>query len=143
MAGYLSKWKHLRKLSVSPFNNEPLVGEYLRGSRIVYYSKPRSEHVCLPGPLNEALITEYFKGVAKAASGCILEVAQRECGTIYWDTPRAKRYVDRTYVLISYCFHQPLSPHPLLTSHNYIMFNLGAECSIIEKKPQNMLYKTR
>lgn len=92
--GYLSKWKHLRKLSVSPFNNEPLVGEYLRGSQIVYYSKPRSEHVCLPGPLNEKLITEYFKGVAKAASGCILEVAQRECGTIYWDAPRAKQYVD-------------------------------------------------
>ena len=30
---YLSKWGNLRKLSVSPFNNENLVGEYLRGTR--------------------------------------------------------------------------------------------------------------
>ena len=91
---YLSKWKNLRKLSVSPFNNEALVGEYLRGTNIVYYSKPRAEYVTNPGPLNEDGIRKYFEGVAKSASGCLFEVAQREVGTIYSDYERGRRYVE-------------------------------------------------
>lgn len=90
---YLSKWKNLRKLSVSPFNNEQQVGEYLRGSNVIYYSKPRAEYVTNPGPLDEDGIRKYFKGVAEAASGCLFEVAQREVGTIYGDYDRGKRYV--------------------------------------------------
>lgn len=91
---HLSKWKNLRKLSVSPFNNENLVGDYLRGSNIVYYSKPRAEHVTIPGPLNEEAIIDCFKGIARAASGCMLEIAQREVGTIFGDYERGRRYVE-------------------------------------------------
>ncbi|MFA6947644.1 MAG: hypothetical protein WCQ72_01545 [Eubacteriales bacterium] len=91
---YLSKWKNLRKLSVSPFNNETQVGEYLRGTDIVYYSKPRAEFVTNEGPLDEDGIIECFKGIAQASSGCILEVAQREVGTIYNDINRGRRYVE-------------------------------------------------
>lgn len=90
---YLSKWKNLRKLSVSPFNNEPLVGEYLRGSNVVYYSKPRAELVTNPGPLDEDALRKYFKGVCEAASGCLFEIAQREVGTIFGDFQRGRRYV--------------------------------------------------
>ena len=92
--GYLSKWKNLRKLSVSPFNNENQIGEYLRGSNVIYYSKPRAEFVTTKGPLDEDAIRLYFKGVAEAASGCLLEVAQREVGTIFGDFNRGKRYVE-------------------------------------------------
>ena len=91
---YLSKWDNLRKLSVSPFNNEPLVGEYLRGSRVVYYSKPRAEIVTNAGPLNEDAVRECFRDISKAASGCMLEVAQREVGTIRGDYERGRRYVE-------------------------------------------------
>lgn len=91
---HISKWKNLRKLSVSPFNNERQVGEYLRGSNIVYYSKPRAEHVTIAGPLNEDAIIDCFKGIAEAASGCMLEVAQREVGTIFGDYQRGRRYVE-------------------------------------------------
>ena len=90
---YLSKWPSLRKLSVSPFNNEPLVGEYLRGSNVVYYSKPRAEYVTNRGPLDEEALRAYFKGVFEASSGCLLEVAQREVGTIYGDYNRGREYV--------------------------------------------------
>lgn len=90
---YLSKWKNLRKLSVSPFNDMYRVGEYLRGSRVVFYSKPRAEHLTMEGPLDEDVITKYFGEVAKAASGCMLEVAQREAGTIFHDPQRGRRYV--------------------------------------------------
>lgn len=91
--GYLSKWPKLRKLSVSPFNNEARIGEYLRGSRVVYYSKPRAEFVTGTGPLDEAAIMANFKGVCAAASGCLLEIAQREVGTIFGDYERGRRYV--------------------------------------------------
>lgn len=91
---YLSKWKNLRKLSVSPFNNEPQIGEYLRGSNIVYYSKPRAEYVTNPGPLDEDALRSYFKGVCEAASGCLFEMAQREVGTIFGDFNRGRRYVE-------------------------------------------------
>lgn len=90
---YLSKWPNLRKLSVSPFNNEEQVGEYLRGSNVVYYSKPRAEFVTNPGPLDEDALRTYFKGVCHAARGCLFEMAQREVGTIFGDFERGRRYV--------------------------------------------------
>lgn len=90
---YLSKWTNLRKLSVSPFNDERKVGEFLRGTRVVYYSKPRAEYVTNPGPLDEDALRRYFRGVAEAASGCLFEVAQREVGTIFGDFERGRRYV--------------------------------------------------
>jgi hypothetical protein len=90
---YLSKWTNLRKLSVAPFNDEPRVGEYLRGSRVVYYSKPRAEFVTCAGPLDDEAITAYFKGVCEAASGCLFEIAQREVGTIFGDFERGRHYV--------------------------------------------------
>ena len=90
---YLSKWTALRKLSVAPFNDEPRIGEYLRGSRVVYYSKPRAEFVTSDGPLNDEAITADFKGVCEAASGCLFEIAQREVGTIFGDFERGRHYV--------------------------------------------------
>jgi len=90
---YLSTWSKLRKLSVSPFNDEPRIGEYLRGTRVVYYCKPRAEFVTCDGPLNDEAITAYFKGVCEAASGCLFEIAQREVGTIFGDFERGRHYV--------------------------------------------------
>lgn len=90
---YLSTWCKLRKLSVSPFNDEPRIGELLRGSRVVYYCKPRAEFVTCDGPLNEEAIIAYFKGVCEAATGCLFEIAQREAGTIFGDFERGRRYV--------------------------------------------------
>ena len=90
---YLSKWSNLRKLSVSPFNNEERVGEYLRGTNVVYYSKPRAEFVTERGPMDEDALRTYFRGVCHAASGCLFEMAQREVGTIFGDFERGRRYV--------------------------------------------------
>lgn len=93
---YLSKWDNLRKLSVAPFNNEMQIGEYLRGSNVIYYSKPRAEFVTNPGPIDESALMEYYKEVFTASSGCLLEVAQREVGTIFGDFQRGRKYVELT-----------------------------------------------
>jgi len=91
---YLSKWENLRKLSVSPFNNEARIGEYLRGSRVVYYSKPRAELVTAPGAMNEEALYKDFKRICEAASGCLFEIGQREVMTLHGDAQRGKRYVE-------------------------------------------------
>lgn len=91
---YLSKWKKLRKLSVPPFNDEKKVGEYLRNTNVVYYSKPRAEYVTNPGPLDEDALRDYFKEVCECARGCLFEMAQREVGTIFGDYDRGRRYVE-------------------------------------------------
>ncbi len=90
---YLATWPHLRKLSVAPFNDEPRVGEFLRGTRVVYYCKPRAEFVTCDGPLDDNAIKTYFKGVCEAAGGCLFEIAQREVGTIFGDLERGRQYV--------------------------------------------------
>lgn len=90
---YLSRWPNLRKLSVSPFNDEPRLGEFLRGTRVVYYCKPRAEFVTCDGPLRDEAITAYFKGVCTAARGCLFEIAQREVGTLFGDAERGRHYV--------------------------------------------------
>lgn len=91
---YLSKWKNLRKLSVSPFNNEEQIGEYLRGSKVVYYSKPRAELVTAPEGMNEEALKKDFERICKAASGCLFEIGQREVMTLHGDIQRGKRYVE-------------------------------------------------
>ncbi len=91
---YLSKWTNLRKLSVSPFNNEPQVGEYLRGTKVIYYSKPRAEFVTHPGPMDEDALRKYFRMVCESASGCLFEMAQREVLTLFGDPERGRRYVE-------------------------------------------------
>ena len=91
---YISRWQNLRKLSVSPFNDEHKVGEYLRSTKVIYYSKPRAEFVTEPSGLDEDALRKYFKELAECASGCLFEVAQREVGTIYGDFERGRRYVE-------------------------------------------------
>ena len=91
---YLSKWENLRKLSVSPFNNEERVGEYLRGSNVVYYSKPRAELVSTPGSMDEEAVRKDFMRICQAASGCLFEIGQREVLTLHGDLQRGRRYVE-------------------------------------------------
>ena len=93
-ADYLSKWDNLRKLSVSPFNNEEQVGQYLRGTKTVYYSKPRADLVTSPDGMDEAAIRKDFERICHAASGCLFEIGQREVMTLCGDLQRGKRYVE-------------------------------------------------
>ena len=84
----------LYKLSVSPFNNEEQVGEYLRGSNVVYYSKPRADLVTYPGSMDDEAVRKDFKRICEIASGCLFEIGQREVMTLHGDLQRGKRYVE-------------------------------------------------
>ena len=43
---------------------------------------------------DEDALRAYFKGVCKAASGCLFEMAQREVLTLFGDYERGRRYVE-------------------------------------------------
>ena len=75
---YLSKWKNLRKLSVSPFNKEPQVGEYLRGTQVVYYSKPARSLSPIPDLWTKKLCGNILKASVKRPAACLFEMAQRK-----------------------------------------------------------------
>ena len=79
--------------TLSDKDGHPVSLSDLRGRRVVYYSKPRAEFVTDPGPLDEEAIRKCFRGICHASSGCMLEVAQREVGTIFGDYERGRRYV--------------------------------------------------
>ena len=56
------------------------------------------------GPLDEDALRQYFRGVFTAASGCLLEVAQREVGTIFGDFERGRRYVEIAKECVEECW---------------------------------------
>lgn len=70
------------------------MGEYLRGTKVVYYSIPRAEFVTHPGPLDEDALHMYFRRVCESASGCLFEMARRKVLTLFGDPDRGRRYVE-------------------------------------------------
>ena len=75
----LSTVPNLRKVSISPWCDEELMGERLRGTGITYVRKPPATLVGMDTPyLDEEASLACFRKTAKAASGCKLEIAQRD-----------------------------------------------------------------
>lgn len=89
----LSKIPNIRKVSISPWCDEEFMGERLRGTGITYLRKPPATLLGVGGELDEAAALACFRKTAKAASGCKLEVAQRDVYRINNTPDKVKRYV--------------------------------------------------
>ncbi len=89
----LSKAENLRKLSISPWCNEEKMGEALRDRKIVYLRKPSPNLLGVGSELDEEAVREHFTRTARAASGCRLEIAQRDVYHINSTPEKVKRYV--------------------------------------------------
>lgn len=89
----LSKAKNLRKLSISPWCNEEKMGEILKDRKTVYLRKPSPNLLGVGSELEEDAVREHFCRTAKAASGCKLEIAQRDVYHINNTPEKVKRYV--------------------------------------------------
>lgn len=90
----LSKLKNLRKLSISPWCNEEVMGERLQGSNVIYFRKPSPNYLGVGTTLDEEAVRNSIRKTLKAAKGCKLEFAQRDVYTINHDIAKARRYVD-------------------------------------------------
>lgn len=89
----LSKARNLRKLSISPWCNEEKMGEILKDRKTVYLRKPSPNLLGVGSELEEDAVREHFCRTAKAASGCKLEIAQRDVYHINNTPEKVKRYV--------------------------------------------------
>lgn len=89
----LSKLKNLRKLSISPWCNEEMMGERLKGTKVIYYRKPSPNFLGLDRYLDEDAVRKHIRKSLLAARGCHMEFAQRDVITIHHDVDKARRYV--------------------------------------------------
>ncbi len=90
---YLSQVKNMRKLSVSPWCDEELIGDRLRGTNVVYLRKPSPNMIGVGSVMDEDEVRANFEKTAKCASGCKLEIAQRDVYQIGAGPEKVARYV--------------------------------------------------
>lgn len=69
------------------------MGEQLRGAQIAYLRKPSPNFLGVGTILEEEEVRKHFRRTARAASGCSLELIQRDVYTINHDVGKVKRYV--------------------------------------------------
>lgn len=91
---YLSGIEQLRKVSISPWCNEEMMGDRLRGRRVVYQRKPSPNYLGVGTTLDEDGLRQHINTTLDAARGCTLEFTQRDVYTINHDEAKARRYVD-------------------------------------------------
>ena len=90
----LSKLKNLRKLSISPWCNEKVMGEKLAGQKIIYHRKPSPNYLGVGNVLDEDAFRKHIRATVEAAKGCKIEFTQRDVYTINKDLNKVKRYVE-------------------------------------------------
>lgn len=85
---------NLRKVSISPWCNEELMGERLHGTNIVYHRKPSPNMLGTGTVLDEDAVRASTRRTLAAARGCTIEFAQRDVYTVNHDMPKVRRYVE-------------------------------------------------
>ena len=90
----LSKVPNLRKVSVSPWCDEEMMGERLHGSNVAYLRKPTPNLIGVGAELDEQATHDHIRRTAIAARGCLLEVIQRDVYTVNSDPQKVHRYVE-------------------------------------------------
>lgn len=93
---YVSRYPNLRKVSVSPWADEERMGEYLRGSNIIYARKPSPNYLGITRELDEDGFREHIKRTAIAARGCELEISFRDIYTVGSNLKKVRKAVDIT-----------------------------------------------
>ena len=90
----ISKLTNLRKVSISPWCKEEVMGEKLKGSKVIYHRKPSPNFLGVDPVLDEAAFREHIRKSLYAARGCKMEITQRDVYTIHNNIDKARRYVE-------------------------------------------------
>lgn len=90
----LSKLKNLRKLSISPWCKEEVMGEKLAGTGVIYHRKPSPNYLGVNEQLDEEALRKHIRKSLVAARGCKMEFTQRDVYTIHHNEKKAKRYIE-------------------------------------------------
>ena len=90
----LSKLTNLRKLSISAWCNEEMMGERLQGTKVMYHRKPSANYLGVDRVLDEEAFRVHIRKSLLAARGCKMEITQRDVYTIHNDVSKARRYIE-------------------------------------------------
>lgn len=90
----ISKLENLRKVSISPWCNEELMGERLSGKKVIYHRKPSPNFLGVGKELDEEAFRAHIRKSLHAARGCKMEITQRDVYTIHNNVAKARRYVE-------------------------------------------------
>ena len=91
---HLSNLDNLRKISISAWCNEEIMGEKLKGKNIVYHRKPSANFLGVGNKLDEEAFIKHIDKTIKASRGCTLEITQRDVYTVNKDVDKVRRYVE-------------------------------------------------
>jgi len=91
---YLETLPNLRKVSISPWCDQALMGERLRGRKTVFHRKPSPNYLGVDVTLDEDAFRAHIMETVNAAKGCTLEFTQRDVYTIHNNEDKARRYVE-------------------------------------------------
>jgi len=87
----LKKCKNLRKVSISPWCNEEYMGECLKNSHTIFHRKPSPNYLGVGTLFDETGWRGHIRKTLKAASGCKVEITQRDVYTLNGDLLKLKR----------------------------------------------------
>jgi len=90
----ISKLDNLRKVSISPWCNEEVMGEKLQGGKVIFHRKPSPNFLGVNPILDEEAVRAHIRKSLQAARGCKMEITQRDVYTIHNDIAKARRYVE-------------------------------------------------
>lgn len=78
---------------LSPWCNEEIMSEKLRGTNIIYHRKPSPNFLGVGTTLDEDAFRQHIRKSLTLARGCKMEITQRDVYTINNDIAKARRYV--------------------------------------------------
>lgn len=82
---------NLRKVSISQWTNEDVMGEALRGSGIVYSRKPSPNFLSVDETLDDVAWAEHVRRTLDASRGCLTELIVRDVYTLHHNPDNARR----------------------------------------------------
>ncbi len=91
---HLSSLTNMKKVSISPWCNESVMGEKLVDSGVIYFRKPSPNYLGVGTSFKEDAFRKHIRETVDAARGCQLEFAQRDVYTINNDENKIKRAVE-------------------------------------------------
>ncbi|GHT91168.1 hypothetical protein FACS1894140_1210 [Spirochaetia bacterium] len=93
----VSRLPNLRKVSISPWCDEEIMGEKLAGSSVIYSRKPSPNFMGIKAEFDEEAFTAYIKKTAAAVRGrCKAEFIFRDIYMLNGNVGKTRRAVDIT-----------------------------------------------
>ncbi len=90
----ISKLPNLKKVSISRWCDEALMGEALRGTGIVYSRKPHPNFLSVDVHLDEEAWAAHIRDSLQAARGCQMEFIIRDVYTLHGNLDNGRRAVE-------------------------------------------------